>query len=98
MPLDPSLKRKSKKDGLEVVGKVSTPKADMLVEDLYVAGFRAHDNHGNKYSTNKYSLLGLPPTLTLYSVAVCTIFNVLNFLSNLILNNDPKISMNKNIN
>ena len=71
-PLDLSLKRKSKKDGSEKVGKVSTPKADMHVVNLYVAGFRAHDNHGNKYRyiyfTNKYSLLGLSPTHTLYVI------------------------------
>ena len=35
---------KEKKD----VEKVITPKANMVVDYLYVAGWRTHDNHGNK--------------------------------------------------
>ncbi len=44
LSLNSSLKRKRKKEAVEAVEKVSMPKAD-----LNVAGFRAHDNCGNKY-------------------------------------------------
>ena len=75
--------RKRKKD----VEKVETPKADIVVPDLYEAGWRAYDNHANKYryyySQNKYPLLCLPSTFTLYichhlldRVAVSTILKV----------------------